>query len=77
MIVTQEKPHSNKNEGLLLPAMDDNAQSISQLVKMANRFNEDRDKLICQGLVIRGLANSSPDSHERLLTELLRQRDDI
>ena len=44
---------------------------------MAGRLDQDRDRLICQGLIIRGLKNESTEAHGTLFNELLRQKEMI
>ena len=38
---------------------------------------DDRDKLICQGLIIRGLKNDNSEAYGTLLNELLRHKERI
>ena len=38
---------------------------------------DDRDKFICQGLIIRGLKNDNTEAYSTLLNELLRHKERI
>ena len=52
-------------------------QEFSKLVQMARRLGQERDKFICQGLIIRGLKNDSAEAHNILLSELMRHTETI
>ena len=39
---------------------------------MTGRLPEARDKLLCQGLIIRGLSNDSQEAYATLVSELVR-----
>ena len=44
---------------------------------MARRLGQERDKFICQGLIIRGLKNDSAEAYNILFSELMRHREAI
>ena len=45
---------------------------VTRLIQMTGRLPEARDKILCQGLIIRGLSNDSQEAYATLVSELVR-----
>ena len=79
MAVGREAPDQSSGLLLSVEGLNNgvNEQEFLKLVQMARRLGEERDKFICQGLIIRGLKNDSAEAYNILLSELMRHREAI
>ena len=79
MAVSREVPDQSGSLLLSVEGLDNgvNDQEVQKLVQMARRLGQERDKFICQGLIIRGLKNDSAEAYNVLLSELMRHREAI
>jgi len=66
---------ANTGHQLQLP-LDPQVQ-LAELTQMTNRFDQNRDRLICQGLIIRALSSDIIGAYSGLLSELLRHVSEI